>query len=72
MELESADTGTRLTLTHSLPAQLRGRLGFLAGWHDFLDRFEVALAGGQAATSEDRWRQLTHSYEILRIPELAE
>lgn len=63
-ELEPAEGGCRLTLTHSFPqAPPRGELvNAAASWHLMLDRLPGAAAGQAAEWSRDEWQALQEGY----------
>jgi uncharacterized protein YndB with AHSA1/START domain len=60
-ELTGEDGGTRLVLTHTIPAAARDfGLPALAGWHSLLDRLAALLDGRPFAP--DRWQELHDQY----------
>ena len=60
-ELEAAERGTRLTLRHTgLVAEERHEYG--AGWHGFLDRMRVYLAGETVWSTWDGFRDRVEEY----------
>ena len=61
-ELTAEDGGTRLVLTHTVPASAReSGLPMLAGWHSLLDQL-AALLDGQPCPSRGRWQELHDHY----------
>src|SRR5579871_1281005 len=62
-ELEPAERGTRLRLTHS-QLDKRMQVGLGAGWHASLDVLGARLQGAEAEWTE-RWRHWLPHYEAL-------
>jgi uncharacterized protein YndB with AHSA1/START domain len=65
-ELAEAAGATRLALTHTAPPEA-GRsdvLGYLGGWHDYLDDLPSVLAGGERADAKGRWAKLDEGYRV--------
>jgi uncharacterized protein YndB with AHSA1/START domain len=65
-ELHAVDGGTRLVLTHIIPAAARDfGLPALAGWHSLLEKL-AALLDGQPFP-RDRWQELHDDYARRRV-----
>jgi uncharacterized protein YndB with AHSA1/START domain len=63
-ELEPAETGSRLVLTHSFhqPPPRSDLINTAASWHLMLDRLPGAAAGQAADWSGDEWQALHDGY----------
>jgi uncharacterized protein YndB with AHSA1/START domain len=60
-ELVADEGGTRLVLTHTVPAAARDfGLPALAGWHSLLEKLSALLDGQPFA--RDRWQELRDHY----------
>lgn len=54
--------GCRLKLIHTFPPGVRGLLGFLGGWHDFLDMIPKVANGERGHYDKPNWRVLDAGY----------
>jgi uncharacterized protein YndB with AHSA1/START domain len=62
-ELMADDGGTRLVLTHTIPASSRPfGLSVLAGWHQMLERLEALCEGQPIPLSGERWQAFHDHY----------
>ncbi len=65
-ELAEEAGGARLTLTHTAPPEA-GRsdvIGYLGGWHDYLDTLPDIVAGRDPARDKSAWSKLDEDYRV--------
>lgn len=65
-ELAPDGAGTRLALTHTAPPEAHRSdvIGYLGGWHDYLDNLPAVLDGRTPEPAESRWAKLDEGYRI--------